>query len=265
MNTIFANGIDINFCLDIQKDKNPDALVVMLSNSLLSNYAMWDDQIEELTQHFTVLRYDTRGHGGTDAPGSPYSINIFVDDVIALLDILAIDKVHFVGLSMGGFIGQLFSVRHPDRVRSLTLCDTACVMPPVSLWDDRIKIAETEGVEGLVEGTLSRWFTEPFRRANVKDVQKIRNMIRTTSVQGYVNCAKAIRDMDQCRILQDIAAPTTIIVGDKDPACPVSAAETLHSGIPASQLIILPDAAHLPNIEKKREFNDALLQFLLSR
>ena len=108
MNTISANGIDINYCLDIQKSKNPDAPVVMLSNSLLSNYAMWDDQIEELTEHFTVLRYDTRGHGGTDAPASPYSIDLFVDDVFGLLNILDIEKVHFVGLSLGGFIGQLF-------------------------------------------------------------------------------------------------------------------------------------------------------------
>ena len=265
MDTISANGIDINYCLDIQKNENPDAPVVMLSNSLLSNYAMWDDQIEELTKHFTVLRYDTRGHGGTDAPATSYSIDLFVDDVVGLLDILAIDKVHFVGLSMGGFIGQLFSARHSDRVRSLTLCDTACVMPPASLWDDRIKIAETEGVEGLIEGTLSRWFTEQFRRTNDKDVQKIRNMIRTTAVHGYVNCAKAIRDMDQRRILKDITVPTSIIVGDKDPACPVSAAETLHSGILASQLTIVANAAHLPNIEKKREFNDALLGFLISR
>ena len=265
MDSILANGININYRLDMCKNKHPRTPVVMLSNSLLSNYSMWDDQLEDLVQHFTVLRYDTRGHGGTDAPATPYSIELFVDDVVGLLDILAIDKVHFVGLSMGGFIGQLFSARHSDRVRSLTLCDTACVMPPASLWDERIKIAETEGVEGLIEGTLSRWFTEQFRRTNDKDVLKISNMIRTTAVHGYVNCTKAIRDMDQRRILKDITVPTSIIVGDKDPACPVSAAETLHSGILASKLIILADAAHLPNIEKKREFNDALLGFLISK
>ena len=264
MKTILANNISINYRIDLQRDKDPDAPVIMLSNSLLSSYSMWDDQIESLTEYFNVLRYDTRGHGGTDAPSSDYSIDIFVEDAVSLLDKLNIDKVHFIGLSMGGFIGQLFAAKYPERVVSLTLCDTACVMPPASLWDDRIKTAENSGVESLIEGTLSRWFTASFRQTNPKDVQKITEMIRNTGVLGYVNCAKAIRDMDQRHILKDINVPTNIIVGDKDPACPVSASETLHSGISGSHLVILNDAAHLPNIEKKDEFNIALLHFLKS-
>ncbi len=124
--------------------------MVMLSNSLLSSYPMWDDQIEALTEKFQVLRYDTRGHGGSDAPAEPYSIDIFVEDVVELLDGLEIEKVHFVGLSMGGFIGQLLAAKHPDRVMSLSLCDTACLMPPPSLWNDRIETAETQGVEALI-------------------------------------------------------------------------------------------------------------------
>ena len=264
MKTVLANNITINYRIDLQRDKNPDAPVIMLSNSLLSSYPMWDDQIDALSEHFTVLRYDTRGHGGTDAPSDAYSIDIFVEDVVALLNSLKFDKVHFVGLSMGGFIGQLFAAKYPERVISLTLCDTACIMPPASLWDDRIKTAENSGVESLIEGTLGRWFTAPFHQTNPNDVQKITDMIRATGVQGYVNCAKAIRDMDQRHILKDINVPTNIIVGDKDPACPVSASETLHSGISGSHLVILNDAAHLPNIEKKVEFNSALLHFLKS-
>jgi 3-oxoadipate enol-lactonase len=123
--TLVANGISINYRLDGRKDGSPDAPVVMLSNSLLSSYPMWDDQIDALTEDFQVLRYDTRGHGGTDAPAEPYSIDIFVEDVVGLLDGLGIERVHFVGLSMGGFIAQLLAVKHPDRVISLSLCDTA--------------------------------------------------------------------------------------------------------------------------------------------
>lgn len=265
MKTILANNISINYRIDLQRDKEPDAPVIMLSNSLLSSYAMWDDQIDALTEYFNVLRYDTRGHGGSEAPSPAYSIDIFVEDVVALLDKLNIEKVHFVGLSMGGFIGQLFAAKYQHQVLSLTLCDTACIMPPASLWNDRIKTAENRGVESLIEGTLGRWFTAPFRQTNPQDVQKITEMIRNTGVQGYVNCAKAIRDMDQRHILKDINVPTNIIVGDKDPACPVSASEILHSGISRSHLVILKDAAHLPNIEKKEEFNSAMLHFLKSQ
>lgn len=260
--TLEANGIRINYRLDPRADGDPNAPVTMLSNSLLSSYPMWDDQIDVLTRDFQVLRYDTRGHGGTDAPEGPYSIELFVADVIGLLDALEIEKVHFVGLSMGGFIAQLMGVRHPDRVVSLSLCDTACVMPPADLWNDRIATAETEGVEGLIKGTLERWFTEPFRNTNTGAVDKIRNMIRATGVQGYVNCAKAIRDMDQCHLLGEIDKPTNIIVGADDPACPVAAAETLHAGIAGSKLVVLDNAAHLPNIEQKDAFNSALTDFL---
>ncbi len=257
-----ANGIKINYRIDPRNGGDPSAPVVMLSNSLLSSYPMWDDQIDALTEHFQVLRYDTRGHGGTDAPEGPYSIDLFVEDATGLLDSLGIEKVHFVGLSMGGFIAQLIAAKHPERVISATLCDTACVMPPASLWNDRIETAECDGIEALIDGTLERWFTAPFHTTGVEAINKIRDMIRATGVQGYVNCCKAIRDMDQCHILGDIKTPTNIIVGEDDPACPVSAAETLHAGITGSKLVILKNAAHLPNIEKKDEFNEVLMGFL---
>jgi len=260
--TLSANGITINYHLDARKDQAPDAPVVMLSNSLMSNYAMWDDQIEALTEDFQVLRYDTRGHGGTDAPADAYSIGLLVEDVIGLLDALGIDRVHFVGLSMGGMIAQLLGATYPDRVISLSLCDTACHMPPASLWDERIETAQTDGVEALSDGTLGRWFTEPFRNAQTEAVDKIRAMIQATGVQGFVNCASAIRDMNQCDILANITAPTQVIVGEQDPSCPVSSAEILHCGIPDSRLVVLKNAAHLPNIEKKDDFNAALIGFL---
>ena len=263
MSQIFeANGIRINYRIDPRQDGNPDAPVVMLSNSLLSNYHMWDDQMAALTEDFQVLRYDTRGHGGTDAPEGPYSIDLFVDDVVGLLDGLGIETVHFVGLSMGGFIAQLLAVKYPDRVRSLALCDTACVMPPPELWNERIETAETEGVEGLIEATLGRWFTAPFHETGAAAIDKIRDMIRATGEQGYINCAKAIRDMSQCHLLAEIDKPTVVIVGEDDPACPLSAAETLHEGIAGSKLVVLEKAAHLPNIEKKQEFNAALMEHL---
>jgi 3-oxoadipate enol-lactonase len=257
--TIIANELSTAY----QFDGPRDAPVVMLSNSLLSNYAMWDDQIDALTgAGFRVLRYDTRGHGATDAPQGRYSIALLADDALGLMDALEIEKVHFVGLSMGGFIAQLMGVKYPDRVMSLALCDTACHMPPAELWDERIAMAQSGGTAALADATLGRWFTSPYHVSNPRAVARIRAMIAATDLPGYIGCARAIRDMSQCDLLDRIAAPTIVIVGADDPACPVSSAQTLHEGIAGSEMVIVKDAAHLPNIERRDEFNTALLAFL---
>jgi 3-oxoadipate enol-lactonase len=257
-NTIQANGHRINYRLDGPED----GTVVMLSNSLMSNYTMWDPQMAALTQKFRVLRYDQRGHGGTETTPGPYTIELLADDCAALLDALGIDRVHFLGLSMGGFSAQMLSHRHPDKVRSLILCDTACVMPPESLWNERIEIAETEGIAGLVDGTLGRWFTAPFHETGKDALARVREMVLGTGVEGYVACCQAIRDMRLCDRLNGIKVPTIIIAGADDPACPVEAAEALHDGIAGSELVVIDNAAHLPNIEQAAKFNDVVLGFL---
>ncbi len=235
----------------------------MFSNSLISNYTMWDDQLEAITSAgYRVLRYDTRGHGGTDAPDIPYSISMLADDVIGLLDALEIDKVHFVGLSMGGFIAQLLASDFSERISSLALCDTACVMPPKHLWNDRIAEAEAGGTAALADATLGRWFTEPYHKSNPDEVGRVRDMINASNVTGYIACARAIRDMSQCDVLGKIKTPTIVMVGESDPACPVASAEVLHRGIEGSTLMIIKEAAHLPNIQKRDEFNSILLDFL---
>ncbi|MBE0582191.1 MAG: 3-oxoadipate enol-lactonase [Desulfofustis sp.] len=256
--TITANGIAINYRLD-----GPvGAPVVMLSNSLMSNYTMWDDQIPLLAATFRVLRYDQRGHGGTEVPVGPYSIEQLTTDAVALTEALGIAAVHFVGLSMGGFTGLLMAMDYPDKVLSLCLCDTACAMPPASLWQERIDIARRDGVAALMPATLERWFTKSFRESGDPRLAKVREMILGTAVEGYLGCAAAIRDMDLCGRLAEIAAPTRVIVGANDPACPPSSAQTLHQGIAGSSLVVLPAAAHLPNIEQTALFNEALQEFL---
>lgn len=257
--TVTANGISINYRLD-GPEGGP---VVMFSNSLISNYSMWNDQLEAITDAgYRMLRYDTRGHGGTDAPDIPYSISIFAADAIGLLDVLNIEKVHFVGLSMGGFIAQLLAANYSDRVLSLALCDTACVMPPKQLWNDRIAEAEAGGIVALADATLERWFTAPYHKSNPGEVERVRDMINASNVSGYTGCARAIRDMSQCDVLGKIKTPTIVMVGESDPACPVAAAEVLHRGIEGSTLVIIKEAAHLPNIQQRDEFNSILLDFL---
>lgn len=255
---IRANNIEISYRLDGPED----GAVVMLSNSLMSNYTMWDSQMEALTRSFRVLRYDQRGHGGTETTPGPYSIELLAEDAHALLETLGIQSVHFVGLSMGGFTGQMLTFMHPEKVLSLCLCDTACEMSPKSLWNERIEMARSEGVAALVSGTLERWFTQPFHTSGAAQLEKVRDMIQGTGVDGYIANAEAIRDMYLCDKLSRITVPTLIVVGEEDPACPVSAADALQAGIAGSNLVIIPKSAHLPNIEQTDSFNETLLGFL---
>jgi len=255
---ITANNIKISYRLDGPEDGQ----VVLFSNSLMSNFSMWDTQVEMLSKSYRVLRYDQRGHGGTQTTPGPYTIDLLTEDVCALLETLDIGSVHFVGLSMGGFTGQLFAYNYPEKVRSLTLCDTACVMPPKSLWNERIQAARDHGIEVLLEGTLQRWFTPPFHQSGAEQLDKVRQMILATGVEGYVGCAQAIRDMNICDNLAGISVPTLVMVGEEDPACPITSARALYDGIIDSQLVVIPQAAHLPNIEQTAMFNSALVNFL---
>lgn len=256
--TIEANGIRVTYRLDGQ----PDAPVVMLSNSLMSNHSMWDPQMDALTESFRVLRYDTRGHGDTDAPAGPYSIQLLAEDAIALLDALNIKKVHFAGLSMGGMIGQFIGANYSERLHSLMLCDTASEMPTPEMWNDRISSARDKGITALLDGTLKRWFTAPFLSNDKEAVEKIAQMIRTTDAGGYIGCASAVRDMSQTSILSRIKIPTVIIVGEDDPACTVEQSKVLEAHIDGAELIVLQNAAHLSNIEQTDAFNTAMMNFL---
>ena len=256
--TVHINGVDLAYRFD-----GPEhAPVVMLSNSLMSNWDMWDWNVPALADRYRVLRYDTRGHGRSGITPAPYSIELLADDAAGLLDALGIQAVHFVGLSMGGMIGQQLGARYPHKVLSLSLCDTASEMPPRSLWAERLAIAEQQGVAGLVDGTIKRWFTAPFIERSPTDIAKVRAFILSTDAQGYIGCASAVRDMAQTTLLLKIKPPTLILTGRQDPACTVEQATVLHRMIDGSQFEILEDAAHLANIEQPEAFNRSLRAFI---
>lgn len=218
-----------------------------------------------LTRHFRVLRYDTRGHGESETTPGIYSIELLANDVVALLDALGLDKVHFAGLSMGGMIAQYLGAFFPDRILSLALCDTASEMPTVEMWNDRMNTARQGGSAGMVESTLKRWFRPGFFERDPEAIGKIADMIRTTDLDGYIGCASAVRDMNQTHILNQITAPTVIIVGRQDPACTLEQSQVLDAEIAQAELIVIEDAAHLSNIEQVGAFNSALMSFLESQ
>jgi 3-oxoadipate enol-lactonase len=253
-----VNGIRMAYRID----GPTDAPVVMLCNSLMSTLAMWEPQMPALLERYCVIRYDTRGHGQTDTTPGPYSIELLADDAAALIDHIGLGPVHFVGLSMGGMVGQQLAVRNPDKVMSLSLCDTASEMPTRAMWEDRFTTARAEGVAGLVEGTIKRWFVESFIAREPAQIAWVRQFILDTKAEGYIACGSAVRDMSQTHILSSIAKPTQIIVGRDDPACTLAASQVLHAEIPGSVLFVIDDAAHLSNIEKPEEFNRLLINFI---
>ncbi|MBI4628186.1 MAG: 3-oxoadipate enol-lactonase, partial [Candidatus Rokubacteria bacterium] len=245
-------------------DGPASAPVVTLSHSLATDLSMWDPQMPALTARYRVLRYDTRGHGGTDAPAGAYTLDQLADDARGLLRALGIEKTHWVGLSMGGMIAQALALQTPERLASLALCDTSSRIPPEAkpVWDDRIRTAETQGMEPMVEATIGRWFTAPFRDARRDVVDPVRAMIRATPPRGYAGCCHAISQLDLTDRLPAITIPTLVIVGEEDQGTPVAASRAIQERIKGAELVVLKSAAHLSNLEQPEAFTRALTAFL---
>jgi 3-oxoadipate enol-lactonase len=225
---------------------------------------MWDPQAAALAKRYRVLRYDTRGHGGTDAPAGAYSLDQLADDARGLLKALGIVRTHWVGISMGGMIGQTLALSTPGVLQSLSLCDTSSRVPAEAkpLWDERVAIAETKGMDPHVETTIARWFTPKFVQSRADVVNPVRDMIRRTNPRGYAGCCHAIRALDLTDRLGAITLPTLIIVGAQDVGTPVAASQAIHERIKGSELVVLDPASHLSNLEQPDSFTHALDSFL---
>jgi 3-oxoadipate enol-lactonase len=238
-----------------------------LSHSLATTMEMWQPQLQRLNPHFTVLRYDTRGHGLTSAPPAPYTLEQLADDAQALLAHLGVARTHWLGLSMGGMIGQTLAIRHPQLLHRVVLADTTGQVPAAAaqLWADRVRTARGQGMGALVQPTLSRWFTDPYRAAQPALMASIGAMISGTTVEGYAGCCAAIASTNTLEALKQQRLPALVIVGDQDQATPPAAAQALASHWPGARLVVLPGAAHLANIEQAGAFNDAVVGFLTAR
>jgi len=253
-----ANGIEINYEIE------GDGPVVTFSHSLACNLSMWDEQARALRGRYRVLRYDTRGHGQTSAPVGAYTLDQLAADLKALLDGLGIGAIHFVGLSMGGMIGQVFALQHPAMVQSLALCDTTSRYAPgaAAVWEDRIRTVTAKGMEPMVAPTLERWFTAPFRARHREMMERVGAMIRATPAPGYVGCCHALPKIDVTDGLHEVRCPALVIVGEEDPGTPVDMARAIHAALPTAELAVLTRASHLSNLEQPAEFNRVLAGFL---
>jgi 3-oxoadipate enol-lactonase len=260
---IDVDGVELYYEIhgDGADDRRP---WLILSHSLACNTGMWTPQVSAFSDRYRVLAFDTRGHGRSDAPPGPYTLELLAADLHSLLGALKIAKAHFVGLSMGGMIGQTYALGHPGVFTSLTLADTTSRWPPEArqVFAERAQTALARGMEPLVEATLGRWFTPPFHRSNPADVARVGDMIRATPVAGYVGCSDAIPRVDTTLRLRDIRCPILVIVGKDDPGTPVAMSRAIHENAPGSELVIIESAAHLSNLEQPLLFNGALARFL---
>lgn len=255
---IVANGIRIHYTIE---GSGP---WLVMSHSLGCNLDMWEHEARALAGRFRVLRFDTRGHGATDAPATQYSLEELATDLQALLDGLGVERCHFMGLSMGGMIGMTHALMHPGRFDRLLLCNTSSRIGPEAgpVWQQRIETVRANGMDPIVQPTLSRWFTEPFRLARPDVMRAVGDMIRSTLPAGYIGCCHAIPAIDLTARLPGIACPTLVIAGDHDVGTPVEMARAIQLGIPGAQLAVLPRASHLSNLERPAAFGRLVAEFL---
>jgi 3-oxoadipate enol-lactonase len=258
---VTVNGID----LACQADGPDDGPVLVLAHTLATSRAMWRRQVPHFAQRYRVVSCDMRGHGESAAPDYPYSLEMLSEDVIGVLDRLGVERpAIFLGISIGGMVGQALALRHPDRFRAFILANTVSRTPPEGqkMWEQRIEAIRRDGVEGQVQPTLERWLSQEFRARDPETTKWVADMIRATPAIGMIGCARAIQKLDFTDQLDRVALPTLIIAGEKDPGSPVAAAQAIHEKIRGSQLEVIPGCLHQTPIEAPDAFNRIVGAFL---
>ena len=236
--------------------------VLVLSNSIATDHRMWAGQIEALTRSFRVLRYDTRGHGGSDAPGGAYSADRLGRDVLELMDGLGVETFDFCGLSLGGMVGQWLGIRAPERLRRLVLSNTAAHLAPAAYFDGLIaQTLASLDLEALADMFLDNWFPAAMAATHPQVIADFRAMVLDTSKVGLAGCFAAVRDLDFRRSLDRISTPTLVIGGQDDTVTLASHSQEIAEAILGSELLLLP-GVHILNVERQDAFLGAVTEFL---
>ncbi|WP_363800218.1 3-oxoadipate enol-lactonase [Lysobacter firmicutimachus] len=253
-----GDGVRLAYRLDGAADRP----TLVLSNSIGTDLRMWDGQIAELARRFRVLRYDARGHGASGVPVGAYSLDRLGRDVIELMDGLGIGRAHFLGLSLGGFVGQWLGVHAPERIDRLILANTSSYLGPAPQWDERIAaVRQAQDMRETAEMFLRNWFPAPMLARNGAAIEPFRAMLLATDRQGLAGSYAAVRDADLRRSIALIVNPTLVIAGEHDPVTAASHSEAIAATVPDARLAVLP-AVHLSNVEYPHEFLGEVLSFL---
>ena len=252
--------------LKIKIDGNTELPKIIFSNSLGTDYRMWNPQIEMLKDKFCLIRYDTRGHGSSSPVEGPYSFEMLENDVITILDNLKIDKAHFIGLSIGGMTSLGLALKHQNRFNKIICCAARADNPPpfVDSWNQRIAVIEEKGTDGVVDGSLDRWYSKEFKdnSKNNDIINLSKDMIRGTSSNGYIGCAHALKTLNYLKDLSTINREMLFIAGENDMGAPALAMEEMSHLTPNSKYVCIPGAAHILNIEAPEIVNKTILDFL---
>ena len=237
---------------------------IVLSNSLGASAQMWEPQLPLLETRYRVLRYDTRGHGQSEAPKGPYMMEHLVGDVLTLCDHYHIQHTDFMGLSLGGMTGLGLALHHADRFGKIICCDARADNPPafIKSWDDRMAAIDAGGLQAIVHATMERWFVEEWRKAHPQALQDFVDVFLQTSPEGYKACAQGLKHLDYFKDLGSIQVPMLYVVGDQDMGAPPEVMRAMAQATPSAGLIVIPHAAHLPNIDHREAFNQAIAGFL---
>ncbi|SFL12943.1 3-oxoadipate enol-lactonase [Falsiroseomonas stagni] len=246
--------------MHVRLDGPADAPPLVLLHSLGTDLRVWDPQANILARSFRVARPDLRGHGLTDVPPGPYSIDGMARDVLALLDTLDLPHVHVAGLSIGGMVAQVLAAQAPDRVASLVLCDTAMAIPPPELWRGRAATVRGHGMAAIADAVLARWVTPGFART--PEARGLLSMLLRTAPEGYAGAAEAIAAADLTETTRGLRMPALVLVGEHDEATPRTSAEVLRDAIPGAELKMIMGAAHIPTLERPNAVAEAILGFL---
>ena len=243
-------------------DGEPDKPVLLLSNSIGTDLHMWDGQVTALTEHFRLLRYDARGHGASDAPAGPYSLDRLGRDVVELLDALGLPRVHVLGLSLGGFVAQWLGIHQPERVDRLVLSNTAAYLGPPQQWDRPIAdLLAAPDMRATAETFLHIWFPDHMLHDGNEVVEGFRRTLLATRREGVAGSWAAVRDADLRRTASLIRNPTLVVAGEHDTVTSAAHGKEIASIIPGARYVVLP-AVHMANVERQAEFLDAVVPFL---
>ena len=246
-----------------------DGPVVCMTHSLSSDSGMWAEQVPPLLQAgFRVLRLDMRGHGGSDALAGDYTMRALADDVAAALEALMLLRVHYIGLSIGGMIGQAFAIKHAGKLISAMWCDTLPASPTgaAAMWAERTAaVRQANSLAPIADGTVERWFTDAFKPKNPSRWKQIRETVAATTPAGFLGCAAAILDFDFTAQLPSLRIPTLVVCGAEDPGTPASENRRLAGLVPGGRYEEIADARHFPNVERPEAFNRIMMGWLAAQ
>jgi 3-oxoadipate enol-lactonase len=248
------------FCVDTGGSGEP----VVLVHAIGCDHRMWDHLAASLEGRHRVLRVDVRGHGRSPVPPRPYALEELADDVATTLDALMVERAHFVGLSLGGMIGQAFALRHGKRLGRLVIANSTSSYGPDGRknWDARIRMVEEGGLEAIRDMVASRYFSDPFRAAHPEAVKAVMDRFVRTPREGYLACCEAIRELDFTAQLARVKAPTLVIAGELDAGTPPAMSEAIAHAIPGAHSVVLAHAAHLAAVEQPDAFDAQVARFL---